>query len=231
MYSIVLMAALTASGPEAAAFCDGCGAAWSQANYGRPYESGVIGNGGAYGLHGCYGVVAYGQYGGCAGHRYTSCFGLYGGTACYGGCYGSCLGNWAHYAGCYGGCYGQPIWYGPQVPYHPSGNPMVAPGEKLPDPKTPAEIKPMGAAKLIFDLPTGANLFVEDQPIKGHSATRQFSTPQLVPGQAYYYTVRVEATRDGKPVSESRRVIVRAGEMIRESFFDAKSEAMVQTPR
>ena len=108
---------------------------------------------------------------------------------------------------------------------------MVAPGEKLPDPKTPAEIKPMGAAKVIFTLPENAKLFVEEWTIPGQATTRQFSTPDLIPGQTYYYTVRVEATRDGKPISESRRVLVRAGELVRESFLDAKSDTMARVAR
>ena len=108
---------------------------------------------------------------------------------------------------------------------------MTAPPEK---PKAmPQEgTKPMsGAAKVIFDLPEGANLFVEGQPIKGEAVTRQFNTPELVVGQTYFYTVRVDVTRDGKPLSETRRVIVRAGEMIRESFLDVKGDAVVTLPR
>jgi uncharacterized protein (TIGR03000 family) len=239
MYSIVLMAALAANGPDAASWghrayrgtsCYGCAGCYGcNGCYGSGWGAGC--HGFNYGVYGCYGVVAYGQYGGDSYHNYCSCFGQYGGTACYGGCYGSCLGCYGHYAGCYGGCYGQPIWYGPNVPYHPSGNPMAAPPEKLKDAPPPPAAKPMGggAAKVIFDVPEGSTLFVEEQPIKGQSATRQFSTPELVPGQTYYYTVRVDTTRDGKPVSETRRVLVRAGDLVRESFFDAKADAVVKT--
>jgi uncharacterized protein (TIGR03000 family) len=253
MYSIVLMAALATNGPDTTAWghrhggysCCGCNGSYAGCGgcYGGGGGWGSSWGGGNYGVYGCYGVVAYGQYGGDNYHGYCSCFGVYGGTACYGGCYGSCMGCNAHYAGCYGGCYGQPIWYGPSTPYHPvaapggppgpyapAGNPMTAPQEKPKD--GPPAAKPAGgAAKVIFDLPEGANLFVEEQPIKGQAATRQFSTPELVVGQTYYYTVRVESTRDGKPVSESRRVLVRAGDMVRESFLDAKGDAVAKMPR
>lgn len=195
MYSVVLMAALSANGPDAVAF-------------------------GKHRGGGCWGV-AYGVYGGgCGGWRHShSCCGCFGGTACFGGCYGSCM-------GCYGGCYGAPQWYGPSMPYHDAGNPVVPsatpskPAEGMPAPgAAPAGApRPGGAAKLILDVPANAKLFVDDLPMTGKEVTRQFATPVLEPGQTYYYTVRVESNRDGKPVSETRRVLVRAGELVRESF-------------
>lgn len=98
-------------------------------------------------------------------------------------------------------------------------------------PANPPAAKPMGGAKVIFDMPEGANLFVENQPIKGTATSRSYTTPTLVPGQTYFYTVRVEAVKDGKPVSETRRVIVRAGDVVRESFLDAKStDAVARMP-
>src|SRR5438552_1124229 len=37
-------------------------------------------------------------------------------------------------------------------------------------------------------------------------------------GQAYYYILRAEVVRDGKTLSETRQVIVKAGEEVRASF-------------
>lgn len=269
MYSVILMAAMSANGPDAVSFhrnrvaayscqgCYGCGGCVSM-GCGGCYGSGCggcfgghngfnscwgQGGGGNYGVHGCYGVVAYGVYG-CSGyHNHHSCFGQYGGTACYGGCYGSCMGCYGHYAGChgqqqgcYGGCYGSPVWYGygtvmtPAAPYHESGNPMVAPAGKDTKDAPKVETKPMSnSAKLIIDAPADAALYVDDMPVKADK-NRQFSTPALEPGQTYYYTVRIEMLRDGKPVSESRRVLVRANEVARESFGD-KATAVVQAGR
>ena len=219
MYSIVMMAALATNGPDAVEWgrrgggcygcsgcmgCNGCSGCW-----GGCWGGGRWGGCHGYGCNGCYGQVAYGQYGGDNYHGYCSCFGQYGGTACYGGCYGSCMGCTGHYAGCYGGCYGQPIWYGPSQPYHPADNPMAAPPPQNKPADAPKEgqapAKPMGGAKVIFDMPEGANLFVEEQPIKGTAASRSYTTPSLVPGQTYFYTVRVETVRDGKPLSETRQ--------------------------
>ena len=40
----------------------------------------------------------------------------------------------------------------------------------------------------------------------------------LEPGQLYYYELRIEVQRDGKPVTETKRVILKAGEVARASF-------------
>ncbi len=66
--------------------------------------------------------------------------------------------------------------------------------------------------------------------MKTASGVRTFSTPSLEPGQAYYYIVRAEVVVDGKPVTETRRVIVRAGQTIRADFKDLESET-VRTAR
>jgi len=54
--------------------------------------------------------------------------------------------------------------------------------------------------------------------VTSEGTSQTFATPVLDPAQAYFYTVRVEAVRDGKPVGESRQVIVRAGETVSETF-------------
>jgi uncharacterized protein (TIGR03000 family) len=69
-------------------------------------------------------------------------------------------------------------------------------------------------------------LYIDDLPMKNASGTRTFSTPTLEPGQAYYYMVRAEVMREGKPVSETRRVIVRAGQTIRADFKDMEVETV-----
>lgn len=252
MYSVIMMAAMATNGPDAVAFgrhraawgcagcyggcvgcvgCVGCDGCWGGGGWGRARWRGGWGCAG-YGLHGCYGVVSYGQYG-CGGIHHGSCFGVYGGTACYGGCYGSCLGCYAHQAGCYGGCYGQPIWYGPPAAWHESGNPMVAPPANTTPPQgKPADAKPAGgAAKLIIEVPATAKLFIDDLPMKGVDTTRKFTTPALEPGQTYYYNVRIEDTRDGQTVTETRKVLVRGGETIRESFTAPKADAVAKANR
>src|SRR5262249_20676646 len=87
----------------------------------------------------------------------------------------------------------------------------------VPPPKK-EEKKVDGSARLIIDVPTDAKLYIDDQPMKTQSARRTFSTPALQPGQTYYYEVRAEVVRDGKTQAETKRVIVRSGEVVRAAF-------------
>ncbi len=209
MYSLVLMAALTAG--SATPDCHRCGC-W----------------GGGYG-YGCCGC--YGGWGGCYG-----CWGCFGG--CF-GCFGGCYGCWGGYGG-YG--YGGVGMAYPGSVY-PGG--MMAPGAATPGAATPYEQLPPAKdgkdkkngttldttkAKLVVELPANAKLFIDDMPMKNATGVRSFNTPSLEPGQAYYYMVRVETVREGKTVSETRRVVVRAGQVARADFKDLATDA-VQTAR
>ncbi|MCI0457735.1 MAG: TIGR03000 domain-containing protein, partial [Gemmataceae bacterium] len=184
---------------------------------------------GGHRCHGCYGGCygcnggCYGCYGGC----YGGCHGCYGGChGCYGGCYG-CWGGYGTYSTCYGchggygcyGCYGcagyAPVQVQPTMPAAPA-TPETVPAPKAEEKKAAAA----NAAKLVVDLPADAQLFVDDQLMKTTSAHRVFSTPTLEPGQTYYYILRVEVVRDGKPQAETKRVIVRAGEVVRATFSE-----------
>jgi uncharacterized protein (TIGR03000 family) len=106
--------------------------------------------------------------------------------------------------------------------------PVDGGGETLPRPK--ADKEPMGEAphraKLIVELPADARLYIDDRAMKTSSDVRTFSTPDLEPGQLYYYEVRAELVRDGKPVTQTKRVIVRAGATVRASFGDLGAEAV-----
>jgi uncharacterized protein (TIGR03000 family) len=213
MYSMVLMAALTTGSATPDWHC---------------HRGGCCG---------CYGGC-YGCWGGC----YGGCYGCFGG--CYGGCWGGCYGGWGGCYGCWGGysswgccgCmgtyYGAPTYPGSIVPsggmMAPGGAMPGAPaGEQLGEPKKNGKsTMAPSKAKLIVELPADAQLYIDDLPMKNASGTRAFSTPTLDPGQAYYYMVRAEVMRDGKPVSETRRVIVRAGQTVRADFRDLETEAV-----
>jgi uncharacterized protein (TIGR03000 family) len=67
-------------------------------------------------------------------------------------------------------------------------------------------------AKLIVKLPADAKLYVDSYLTKtGSQATRVFTTPVLAAGQDYAYTLKAELERDGKTITTSKRVVVRAG--------------------
>jgi uncharacterized protein (TIGR03000 family) len=240
MYSVVLLAALTASGqtPD----CHRCGgASYSSCN------------------GGCYGSGWGGCHGGCYGSCYGSCYGNYGIDSGYGGCYGSCGGNYFGYsgtcwggAGCSGGCYGSYGYadysssgcngcmgsYGAGSPYFPMtpqgtvvpSSPVIVPDKKdetlpLPNKKPGAESLAPSKAKLIVEVPAGAKLYIDDQSMRTQSERRVYQTPTLAPGQTYFYEVRVEVTRDGIAQSKTKRVLLRAGQEVHADFKDMETTA------
>jgi len=83
-------------------------------------------------------------------------------------------------------------------------------------------------AHLVVKLPEDARLFVDDTPCTLSSSTRAFDTPELKPGQKYFYTLRAEVTRDGRKVTESKRVTFGAGE---EAVVEFGEMQTVQTAR
>jgi len=196
MYSVVLMAALTTTTADATSFgwrgCHGWGGCHGGWGWGC---HGCNGGGGCCGCNGGYS----GYYGGCNGG--------------YGGCYGGCFGM-VSYTGCIGGCHSN---YAP-VPTAPPG--PGKPPEKIMKPAE--EIKKEGAApkeaKLIVDLPADAKLFIDDRPMQVTSQHPVFVTPGLQAGKTYYYDMRAEIMRDGKTVSDTKRVVFHAGDELRESF-------------
>jgi len=207
MYSVVLMAAITAG----SATQDCC---WGSCNWCGGGHYAV-----SYGCGGCYGC--YGGYGG-----YGGCYGCYGG---YGGCYG-CYGGGC--VGCYGGwaCYGcQGV--APASPYAPV---MPAPMQKEKAPaaeKVPAPGKvDQTRAKVIIEVPAQARLYIDDQVMPNKAGKRTFVTPPLQPGQTYFYDVKIELVSDGQQQVQTTRVVLRPGDVVAASFNGASSgTALVST--
>jgi uncharacterized protein (TIGR03000 family) len=114
-----------------------------------------------------------------------------------------------------------------------------------------------GQARLIIEVPADAKLYVDDQlmkttsnrrvfstppledgldyyyilraeVVKTTSNRRVFSTPPLEDGLDYYYILRTEVVRDGETMSQTKRVIVRAGEETRATFPELSSEKVAQ---
>jgi uncharacterized protein (TIGR03000 family) len=234
MYSVVLLAALTAGESSPDFFfhrCHGC--------HGCHGCYGCHGCWGGWGCHGCAGC--YGCYGACYGSCYGG-YGCYGG--CYGGCCGGCYGGGYGYAGCWGAgyaCYGCCGGYDSAAYHGGHMAPMMgAPaGESIGKPKDEdgemdkdkgkgkkgkggKEVEPDSVsatrARVVVELPAASKLFIDDRAIENSATRRTFRTPELEKGQAYFYEVRAEVMVDGKPVSETRRVVVRAGETVKADF-------------
>ena len=81
-------------------------------------------------------------------------------------------------------------------------------------------IKATNSARVVVKLPSDARLYVDNVLCNLPSGTRAFNTPALEPGRKYYYTLRTEANRDGRTVSQSQRVIVTAGQRVNVSFTE-----------
>jgi uncharacterized protein (TIGR03000 family) len=92
-----------------------------------------------------------------------------------------------------------------------AGTPAPAPA---PEPKVKEKEKEVNAAApatLIVSLPADARLLVDGNATTSTSAQRVFTSPELVPGQEYHYTLQAEIVRDGRTLTASERVTVRAG--------------------
>jgi uncharacterized protein (TIGR03000 family) len=76
-------------------------------------------------------------------------------------------------------------------------------------------------ARLVIELPADARLFIDDQPMKATSSIRSFQTPQLQSGATYYYILKVEVVRDSATRSETKRVLIKAGEEVTAMFTES----------
>jgi uncharacterized protein (TIGR03000 family) len=117
--------------------------------------------------------------------------GCRGGRRHHHGC-GTCGGCVSHCDSC-GGCGGCCAYAG--------DGPAMALAEESP-----------AYARVILTLPEGATLTVNGQRVEAAAGTQVFVTPDLEPGQDYYYTIRANVVQDGRTVAISRQVTVRAGQ-------------------
>jgi uncharacterized protein (TIGR03000 family) len=206
MYSVVLATMLTTATavPDwGCRGCRGCGchSCWTCCGgcFGCSNCWGCYGCGGCYG-GGCYGCGCYGCYGG------NSC-------ACY-GCYGCAITGGFGAANYSYGCYG--CGYGGVVISQPATMPRADnPAASLPN-----------HATITVALPSDAQLFVDGDQVNLSTGARTFRTPQLEPGREYFYTFKAEVVRDGKTVTESKRVAFRAGEAARVEFGNLGAPAV-----
>jgi len=72
-------------------------------------------------------------------------------------------------------------------------------------------------------LPEDAQLYVHGVLCPLTSDSRSFDTPKLEPGRKYLYLLRAEMERDGRKVTQTRRVVFRAGEDVTVNFDEAES--------
>lgn len=80
--------------------------------------------------------------------------------------------------------------------------------------KTEPETAP---ASVTVVLPENATLTVNDVAVTA-TGKQTFQTPKLEKGRSYFYTVKAEVVRDGKSVTETRRIDVAAGKEVTVDF-------------
>jgi uncharacterized protein (TIGR03000 family) len=161
---------------------------------------------GCHGCFGCYGCSGcYGCY--CCG----GCYGGYGygyGCYCCGGCYG--CGGYGYGCYCCGGCYG---CYGCGGCYGYAAPATAAPAKA-------AATTPPAEGKVVVDVPSDATLYIDGQKSKMTSGRRTFVSPVLQGDATYFYDLTAEVVRDGEKKTETRRVMLRAGQVSRVDFRD-----------
>jgi uncharacterized protein (TIGR03000 family) len=208
--------------------CHGCSGGCSGGGWGC--------SGGGWGCHGG-GWGCYGGGGGC--HGGYGCHG--GGGGCHGGygSYGSYGGYGVNTGGYYGGMpyygegsyYSGPIYYGEGNRYGGTAYPM--PGTttqgSYPDERgtnrgtgtsgTTNRSSQYGSltapAQLIVNLPAEAKLTVDGAATQSTSNERVFESPPLQPDKEFFYNLKATIVRDGRTLTATKRVPVRAGEISR----------------
>ena len=194
MYSVVLAAMLstTPATPQWHHGCHGCHGCW-----------------GCYGCYGCYGC-----WGGGWAYGYPAYYG-WGGYSGWGGYYGwgcggafGCAGGGYACVGCYGS-YGWGTYYAAATPVLPAARPADASRQT-----SYAGAAKAASATVVVQAPDNAKVFVEGKQVT-LKPDGSFTTPRLQTGETYVYTIRADAVRNGRVVSESKNVRVWAGKTSR----------------
>lgn len=87
----------------------------------------------------------------------------------------------------------------------------------MPEPK-PKATSLSNQATIVVTLPADAKLSIDDMATSSTSATRVFVSPTLPAGKDFTYVLKAEVTREGKTMTTSKVVTVRAGQESRVSF-------------
>lgn len=115
------------------------------------------------------------------------------------------------------------------VPMMPSGPPVVMPEEAIPRAVPPLETYKLNEgnrATVVVKLPADAKLYAEGRALNLTSAERKFTTPPLPGDRDAVYNFRIEYTRDGEQVTQSKKVTVRAGSVSVLEFNDLLSKGV-----
>jgi uncharacterized protein (TIGR03000 family) len=176
--------------------------------------------------HGCY-SSCHGCYSSCHG-CWSSCYGCCGYSSCYGCCgYSSCHGCWSSCHGCRS--YYYPVYYGCCSSCYGCcggccGGVVVVPSVIYPVASAPpAVVAPkVTQASVTIQVAEGATLSVDGKTVVMTAPSQTFVTPELDTKRTYFYDMKATAKKDGKELSTSKKVAVRAGEKITVDLRDLK---------
>lgn len=75
-------------------------------------------------------------------------------------------------------------------------------------------------ATIVVNVPADARIFFDGAPTTQSGAQRIYTTPALATPGTYVYQLKAEATREGRVVSRTKRVVVKPGEKTEVNFGD-----------
>ena len=190
---------------------------------------------GAESPNGCWGVYAGGGF----SYNWGGCGWGWGGWPGWCGCgwpgwYGyrwpGCYGPWGWWGGSYP-AYFYPSWYGTPF-YGYFGQPIVrGNADTAESPPAAESLNPSPTrATVKVELPEDAGLYVDGRLVDRTSSTRTIVTPELQEGRDYHYNLKAEWTRDGKTVTDSRRVAFQPGKVIVVQFRDTPADTRANAP-
>ena len=80
--------------------------------------------------------------------------------------------------------------------------------------------------EMVLRVPSTAEVWFNGTKTAAQTkAGRRFVTPALEPGQDYTYDIRVRWTEEGRPVEQTRRVLVRAGDRVTLNLMDLPKQS------
>jgi uncharacterized protein (TIGR03000 family) len=104
--------------------------------------------------------------------------------------------------------YSAPV-YPVQAPSYPSIYPISPPLAAVTDKTAKVEVR----------VPDDAEIWFEGQKTSQTGTDRTYSSPSLDAGQDYLYEVRARWSADGKPIDQTRKVTVHAGDHVLVDFL------------
>jgi uncharacterized protein (TIGR03000 family) len=79
------------------------------------------------------------------------------------------------------------------------------------------------SATVVVKVPDDGKLYFNGGLTKQTGTTRTFSTPDLQQGKSYVYEVKAEVIRNGKPVTKTKEITLRASETTQVDFSDLET--------